>query len=358
MFSVIGAGPAGCIAAAACSKERDVVLYDPQNRVDRRIQCSGLISKSGLDRLGIPSKLALGGVRGARIYSPSGILLELDGGKDKAFVFDRRALDNYLLDEAIDAGAKYVNSSVKKSEAEKIISGSEKTILATGTNYSIHRTLGLDFPHEFLYGAQYEIKVECDPEYVEMYLNVPGFFSWIIPAGDLARVGLCTRTNPVPYLEKFVRKLEAEGRCSCGPVGERVYGIIPFYKPRLRTQYPGLILVGDAAGQVKASSGGGIVMGGIAAGYALSADYEKRWKKEIGRELFLHLLVRRFLDRLRDRSLDRLFLLLKENRAMIEKRGDMDRASFLLSGFAANPRFMAKFLLQAPWYLADAFLRS
>lgn len=77
------------------------------------------------------------------------------------------------------------------------------------------------------------------------------------------------------------------------------------------------------------------------------------WKGAIGREMLLHLMVRRFLDRLPDRSLERLFLLLAENRDVIEKRGDMDNASSLLAGFAGNPAFMFKFLFQAPRYLLD-----
>lgn len=268
MISVIGAGPAGCIAAANCSKEHDVALYDPQKSDSRRVQCSGLVSRSGLGRLGIPKGIALCSVRGARIYSPSGSLLEVDGGKDKAYVFDRRVLDSHLLNEAISAGAEYVNKEVKKPDAEILRKGSDKLIIATGTNYNLHRFLGLDTPRQFLYGAQCEIKLECDPDYVEMYLNVPGFFSWIIPAGDRARVGLCARSNPAPYLDRFVKDLEARRRVVDGRVRERTYGVIPLYRPGLKTQYPGVILVGDAAGHVKATSGGGIVMGGIAAKFS------------------------------------------------------------------------------------------
>jgi len=355
MISVIGAGPAGSMAAMRCSKEHDTFLYEAQKKEQRRVQCAGLISRSGFERLGItPSKdYVLNSVRGARIYSPKGSLLEVDGGRDKAYVVDRKEFDNHLMGKAIDAGAILVNDAVGRQDIEEIRRKSEKLVIASGTNYNIHRILGLQRPHEFLNGAQYELKIQCDADYVEMYLNVPGFFSWIIPAGDYARVGLCTKANPVPHLDSFVKRLAAEGRIKDARILKKNFGMIPLYDHRMRAQYPGIVLVGDAAGQVKATSGGGIVMGGLAAKHVCAEDYEKRWRSDIGRELRLHVMVRRFLNRLSDKNLDKLIKLLSENREIIEQKGDMDMASNLLAGLLKNPRFMAGLLFAAPGYIWD-----
>ncbi|MEA3255130.1 MAG: NAD(P)/FAD-dependent oxidoreductase [Candidatus Altiarchaeota archaeon] len=355
MISVIGAGPIGSVAAEYCSKRYDTVLFE--SRMDRRIQCAGLVSKSGLDKLEIkvsPSSPFLqNSVRGARIFSPSGIKLEVDGGRDKAFVVDRPGFDDYLRDKAVDSGAKFINENVDGKNIDEVIKKSEKLVIATGTNYKLHKVLNLEMPHEFLTGAQYEMRIDCDNDFVELYFNVPGFFSWIIPVEGYARVGLCTRGNPVPYLDGFIKKLRADGRVLNEKILNKNFGIIPIYDPKIRTQYEKIAVVGDAASQVKATTGGGVVMGCTAAKFVCERDYEKQWRSEIGKELHLHLLIRRFLDKLSDKNLDNFFTLLNENREVIEREGDMDEASKLLYAFLKKPRFMAKFLLQTPCYIND-----
>ena len=359
MISVVGGGPAGCIAAKYCAREHDTVLFEPQKRDERRVQCSGLLSSSGLKRLGIDPSSASSkafiqnSVRGAKVYSPRGSLLMIDGGIDKANVTDRPAFDNHLLDEALNAGVVFKNETVNKKNIGDIRSRSEKIILATGTNYNLHKNLNINAPCEFLYGAQYEMKIDCDSEYVEMYLNVPGFFSWIIPVDDYARVGLCSLDNPVPHMDDFIKKLQKGKRIKDPQIRVKNYGIIPIYNPRLRTEYPKVSLAGDAAGHVKATTGGGVILGGLAARNASSEGYEKLWRKEIGKELYLHLLVRRFLNNLSEKNTDKLIRLLAENKDLIEKKGDMDMASHLLKGFIGRPAFMAKFILQAPAHLLD-----
>jgi flavin-dependent dehydrogenase len=359
MISVVGGGPAGCIAAKYCARENDTVLFEPQKRDERRVQCSGLLSKSGLQRLGIDptsgsSKTFIqNSVRGAKVYSPRGSLLTVDGGKDKAYVTNRCFFDNHLLDEALNAGVIFKNETVDKKNIGDIRSRSERLVLATGTNYNLHKNLNINAPCEFLYGAQYEMKIECDPEYVEMYLNVPGFFSWIIPVDDYVRVGLCSLDNPVPHMDDFIRKLDKAKRVKDHHIRAKNYGIIPMYNPCLRTEYPKVSLAGDAAGHVKATTGGGVILGGLAARNAASEGYEKIWRKEIGKELYLHLRVRRFLNNLSEKNTDKLIRLLAENKDLIEKNGDMDMASHLLKGFIGRPAFMAKFILQVPAHLLD-----
>lgn len=347
-ISVIGAGPVGSIAAISCSKSDDVEIYEEHE--EQPVQCSGLISKSGLERLGISAeKIAKNRIRGARFFSPSGRVLEIDGRQTKAYVFDRREFDSFLLNIAIDSGVNFINKRIDDIHELK----SDRVILATGTNYQLHRKLNLDMPKEFLIGAQYEMKVECDKDFVELHFNVPEFFSWIIPVEDYARIGVCAGTNPIPYLDKFVMELENKGRILNKNILNKNFGIIPIYNPKLKTDYGRLITVGDAAGHVKATTGGGVIMGGMAAKFSYEKNYEAKWRSEIGRELYLHLLIRRFLDKLSDKNLDRLFSILADYRGIIEKNGDMDIASKSVFTLAKNPKFLARLLLEAPCLLAD-----
>lgn len=347
-ISIIGGGPAGCIAAMSCSKFDDVEIYEEHKK--QPVQCSGLISKSGLERLGISAgKIAKNRIRGARLVSPSGRMVEIDGGQAKAYVFNRDEFDSFLLNLAIDSGANFIDRRVE--DIAKL--ESNRVILATGTNYNVQRKLNLDIPKEFLIGAQYEMKVRCDKDFVELHFNVPGFFSWIIPVEDYARVGVCARTNPVPCLDRFLKELDSDGRISGKEILNKNFGIIPIYNPRLKTDYGKLIMVGDAAGHVKATTGGGVVMGGIAAKFSYETDYERKWKSEIGKELYLHLITRRFLDRLSNKNLDRLFSILADYKAVIEKKGDMDIASRSIIGLVKNPKFIARLLLEMPHLIID-----
>ncbi len=352
--AVVGNGPAGCMSAEHAAA--DTVLIGGGQR---RVQCAGLISKSGFERLGVKANgFVLNEVRGAKLISPSGVVAEVDAGQTKAYAVNRMAFDNHLLHRAVDSGVTYVddwvqslNGSIELRYGGALKAG--RTVLATGTDYTLHRQLTLDHPREFLIGGQYEMNVDCDPDMVELHFTVPDFFAWVIPLGDRARVGLCVKSNPRPHLNSFVKQLKSDGRIKSDRVYSESFGVIPVHDPGLKTQYDGVVTVGDAAGQVKASTGGGIVFGGVSAEHVLHPDYEHAWRREIGWELRLHLMIHRFLARLSDKGKDRLFTAVREGGGSLERKGDMDYASKTLSALVTNPSFMAKSLMNLPWLLAD-----
>ncbi|MFH1055255.1 MAG: NAD(P)/FAD-dependent oxidoreductase [Candidatus Altiarchaeota archaeon] len=353
---VVGNGPAGCVTAEKNSADNDIAVVGLK---DRRVECAGLISKSGMERIGVkPGEFILNTLRGARIFSPGGVKIEVDGGSPKAYAVDRLAFDNHLLNRAVGAGATYVDDVVSSiNGGVKLRSGTvveaDRIVLATGTDYTLQKKAGMDYPREFLFGGQYEMKVECDQEFVELYFTVPDFFAWVIPLGDRARVGLCVKSNPRPYLNSFVKKLSSDGRLKSDKVLAESFGIIPIHRPSMRTQYKNIVAVGDAAAQVKVSTGGGIIFGAVAAEYACSPDYERLWRREIGFDLKLHLMIHRLLARLPPKGKDRLFRIIKENHNSLERSGDMDYAAKTLSGLAASPRFLTHLLTNAPWLVRD-----
>jgi len=351
--SIIGAGPIGCISALYGIEEHDISIYE--GRRERRMQCSGLISKDGLLSLGIPIKKSViqNRIRGAKLFSPSGMVVEIDGRTTKAYVIDRVGFDNYLIDKILGFDVDIIEKQVRLKDIADFRGHSDMVVLATGTNYSLHRSLGLDMPKEFLFGAQYEMMIECDSEFVELHFNIPDFFSWIIPVDEYARVGVCLKTNPLPYLHKFIEGLGNEGRIHNYSIRDEHYGLIPIHNPSMRTKYGDLLLVGDAAGHVKASTGGGIVMGGKAARHIYSEDYEREWRKHIGNELRLHLMIHRFLSRLSDKNKDRLFSIINEHKYIIEEKGDMDSAYKSLSALFRNPTLIAKFISSLPAFIYD-----
>jgi len=354
--SIIGAGPVGCMAARYGVEEHDVTLYEALSK--RRMQCSGLISKDGLLSLGIHMKKSLiqNRVKGARFYSPCGESFMVDGGETKAYVLDRVEFDDYLLDKIIGWDVDVVEKRVKAGDVRELVGYNDRVVLATGTNYGLHRSLNLDMPDEFLYGAQYEIRVDCDPDFVELHFNNPDFFSWIIPVDEYARVGLCARENPTPHLHKFIKKLGENGRVKSYDIRDEHYGVIPLHKPSMRTAYDKVILVGDAAGQVKASTGGGVVMGGRAARHLYKSDYDWEWRRQIGNELKTHLMIYRFISQLSDKNRDRMFSILSEHKNLLEDKGDMDSAIKSLTPLITNPRFVSKLVTSLPSFAYDILL--
>ncbi|MBD3262094.1 MAG: geranylgeranyl reductase family protein [Candidatus Altiarchaeales archaeon] len=358
--AVVGAGPSGSLCAASCANKMDTLLL---GGYDERMRCAGLISLPGLKEIGCDFKdIAINRVRGAKIISPGEVTVEVDGKTERAWVVDRVELDKRIYEKAQDAGAHTDPGWCESIKNGGLICAggrsftSRKVVLACGTNYSLQHKLGFDVPKRFLLGAQYEVKVECDPDFVELHFNVPGFFTWIIPLGDgRARVGLATYAQPKKHLNLFLNKLKRGARLTSEKVYSENYGVIPLFDPNLRIQYGDVCLVGDAAAQVKATSGGGVVYGCRAAQHASKPDYEEIFKSNFSGELRLHLMIHDFLNRLSDNRMDEFFRLINSHKHVLECEGDMDSAEKTLYALIKKPSFLMGFLAKSPKLFLDFF---
>jgi flavin-dependent dehydrogenase len=204
---------------------------------------------------------------------------------------------------------------------------SKSVVIASGFAPGLLRRLGLGTFRDYTIGAQAEVKTAGTDE-VEVYFGdiAPGFFAWLVPTSPTtARAGLLSRTRPGLYLRKWLEHLESQGRIALEDVRIN-YGAIPL-RPLSRTYGERMLVVGDAAGQVKPTSGGGIYYGLLCADIAadtlhqaLSDDdlstkrlsrYEKAWRKKLGRELKTGYWARKLYERLSHRQIDRLFQIVK-----------------------------------------------
>jgi len=75
--------------------------------------------------------------------------------------------------------------------------------------------------------------------------------------------------------------------------------------------------VGDASTQVKATTGGGIIQGLLAAAalnksITTNKNYNKQWKKAIGKELYLHHKARKVMDKFKDKDWNKLIDIMSE----------------------------------------------
>ena len=173
----------------------------------------------------------------------------------------------------------------------------------------------------------------------------PDFFAWIIPKTDgTAKVGLATSIgNPQLFLEKFMEKHPvAHQKLKKSKITKMAVHPIPLAGPIAKTYSDGFLAVGDAASQVKATTGGGVVFGmtcaKIAAEVACEAvqsgdfskeflsSYETQWKKAVDFELKVMLQLRRMLNSLSDSKTDNLIGLCNRLGVdkILEKVGDVD----------------------------------
>jgi len=357
---IIGAGPSGLIAAREAARRGvDVLVVEEDSEIGVPCHCAGLLSLRGLKRLNISAdgSYVQNKVRGAFFHSPSGLSFKVEKQSPVACVVDRSSFDKYLASQATRIGAEIrLNSRVQEIQLENgcVAARSKKRVFkasividAEGASSRIVRAAGLKStnPSHFLPGFQLDLYgVDVDPNYVEVHVGsrvAPGFFAWVIPlSSNSARVGLgCRKANPKELLQRFIeRRFKGEEY----EILTSRSGTIITSGPIEKTFSNRLLIVGDAAGQVKPTTGGGVILGGLCGAIAgkVAAEavnlgrfdedflrlYEESWRKSLGREFKYMILARRILNALSDRMIDKGFeLIIKEGlQEVISREGDMD----------------------------------
>jgi flavin-dependent dehydrogenase len=234
-------------------------------------------------------------------------------------------------------------------------------------NSPIPRQQGLaPFSHRVI-GAQTEVKASIGD--IEVYLDnelAPGGFAWLAPtSGESALAGLVTRPNAIRHLRTFLERLQRDGRiASISSVGQKAIPV----GMRRRTVNGRFAIVGEAAGQTKATTFGGIYTGLLCADLlvdtilAASAGnsppepvlktYDRTWRQKIGGELARGYRLRRFYDSLDNRSIDRIFKIVESNGLIqrVLKRSDysFDWHSGLLTRVLSNPGQVPSLLFHGP----------
>ncbi|PMQ01024.1 MAG: FAD-dependent oxidoreductase [Dictyoglomus sp. NZ13-RE01] len=365
---IIGAGPIGNFAGyLAGKKSLKVVILEEHDKIGEPIHCLGKLSFHAFEEYPLPKNSILSPLKGAYIYSPIGKEVKLKKNKVDSYILDRTKFDNDIGEMAEKAGAKFLfgtkafgiehfngYSEIYFKEKGKINKLKAKIIIvAEGAKRQFLRSLGFPAkPH--LVGLQYEISgiYLKDNECVELYFGEKyskGFFAWISPLkGDLVKIGTAVLpgNNPKVYLENLILNLKE--RSSKFKILKEYGGIIPLYGPYEMYIYPNIIVLGDAGGFNKSTTGGGIYFGLKGAEIALNQaykylnngnikhlkEYEFLIKRAFGKELFFTGLIRRFLNKLNDKDLDEIWNIILENKEIIKKleeKGDTAYQTTLLS---------------------------
>jgi digeranylgeranylglycerophospholipid reductase len=342
---IVGAGPAGSyIAHKLASLGHNIAVFEEKSAPGLNVCCTGIISTECFQSLGLDTDVILNDVNSAKFFSPSGKCLRFQTEKVQAYVVNRLLLDKALASKAQSQGAQYFFSSQvidiipgkDNIQAETLCFGAREifsaraVVLANGFRPKLPRKLGLGKIKSFLIGAQAEIEVRNVDEF-EVYLGqeiAPGAFAWLVPtSANKAHVGLLATSHAKLYLRKFLDNLFSRGRITSREVeiGQKAIPIGTL----ARSYGDRVLVIGDAAGQVKPTTGGGIYFGHIgakiAAGVldqALNSDnltagqlshYQKQWKAKMGKELSRGYRARWAYTKLSDRQIEGIFNILNSD---------------------------------------------
>ena len=326
---VVGGSISGLLAAReAAASNLSVAVLEEDAEIGTPEHCGGLVSIGAIRNLGlVPDASAMENTRIARakILSPSGGF-EISAEKQKVIVLDRRAFDKQIAFQAQKLGAeirvKCAMRSFRNDGSVYTIKTSEGDLTcdyfidARGVASIIARNR-----EGVLQSAQYEVYAQwIERDTIEVAFDsrrYPGFFAWIIPiALGVGKVGVAGRgINAASALQSYI---DSKGKCS---IVRKVYAPIWVNGPMENFVSDKMMIVGDAAGQSKPTTAGGIYtcgMGGLLAGRAVADTikkkenrlldmYEKNWRALFGAEFEKMLIARKILERLDNKAIDELF---------------------------------------------------
>jgi len=346
---VIGAGPAGLQAARQlATRQFRVAVLEEHQVVGDPVHCTGVLAREAFDEFSLSTESILNELTTARFISPSGQDIVYRTRVVEAVVVDRALFDGRLADETVRAGAELirgarVNRITVAADGVTIHVVNQPTlharscVLACGGRYALHRQLGLDVPSLLLHTAQRELPAGT-PGDVEVHFGsevAPRGFAWVVPVQrggqSFARVGVMAEADAPTYFMRVVERIAERWGVELPLPGPPRLKILPLSRIS-RTYGDRFIAVGDAAGLVKPTTGGGIyyslVSASIGAGVLgtaldegdLSAtrlsEYEHRWRARLETELDTQLSFRLLAQRMPDEDIEGLFTLARTDGVM------------------------------------------
>jgi geranylgeranyl reductase family protein len=337
---VVGGGPAGLaasqrLAAAGCR----TLVCEEHDDIGCPVHCTGVLAEEAVEPLAVPADAVLNPLSTVRFVAPSGGSFAYTTATAEAVVIDRRAFDSAL-------GARAERAGVTVARGRRIIAvtvtdrgvrvtaqdgsrvDARVLLLASGANYRLHRALGLGLPSRFLQSAQVELPAARMSE-VEVHFGssiAPKGFAWAVPVqrpeGSFVRIGVMTERNAAACFAEILTRVRERWQVAVPDDLVPRRRMLPL--GALRHTYADRVLViGDAAGLVKPTTGGGIyysaLSGRLAAEVLLPllerdvlhrealSDYERQWRREFQTEFTAQQLLRAIAERMSDLDIDSLF---------------------------------------------------
>lgn len=364
--AVVGGGPSGLqTARLLAATGLQVGLFEEKEAIGSQVICTGIVGREIFREFEIPDDSVIGELRSMNIVGPSGRALLYEHPSAFASIVDRARFDRGLARSAGRSGVDIrtgiqVQSAVVSSQDVKLRLGEKGSqvagmisaavlVLATGIQNRLQKALGLGAPKTFLAGIQSEIELDGETG-PSVYIGrgiAPGAFGWAVPTGPgQIKVGLITDSEPGKHFRRLLAALRpnrpeamADKDIKIKPIAQ---GLVP------HTSAERVVVVGEAAGQVKTTTGGGIYYGLLGArvaadvitksfrsgAFAASAlvEYEHLWKAVLKREILVGYYVRKAFSVLDDARLEKLMDVARQDGIMplIRAKGHFDWQSGLI----------------------------
>jgi flavin-dependent dehydrogenase len=247
------------------------------------------------------SKAAINEIKSAKIVCGSQSI-EIKPKEETALLISRKEFDHLAAQRFEQEGGKLeLGRKVARDFAADCVIG------ADGPASLVAERFGFPKIRSYVASMQGDFAYECDDaRQTELYLSsrdFPGFFGWVIPKNESeAKIGLGVSLpghHPLAHYRRFLARLGVKAKPS-----HEFSAVIPTSvrrKTAMRAGSRSILLAGDAAGQVKATTGGGVFFGascGFLAG-SLAGEpekYEKEWRASYGIDLMMHRKMRTLLD--------------------------------------------------------------
>lgn len=310
---IVGAGPVGShLAQKMSEKNKDVLVIERSKEVGKPLACSGHVSPDIWDFVpkGSKQRLEQNQINGARFHTENGSKFPFYKNETVSYVIDRVELDKLKAEQAEKAGAEFhlgetVEEVIETEDSVTVKTDKDdyKAKMAAGcdgASSKVRDELNLPEPDHFYQGILCFSDEDDSQDFVDVFLEVPEFFGWRIPRGDSVEYGVAVPRGeePVKWLnkitDKYIDREDQKNICA---------GAIPI-KPAETVTSNRIFLVGDAAGQTKPFTGGGILYGMRCAGAAAKQidvekpdtlkNYENEWRNQIGTDIRLGGFIEKF----------------------------------------------------------------
>ncbi|MBI4145202.1 NAD(P)/FAD-dependent oxidoreductase [Candidatus Woesearchaeota archaeon] len=350
-ISIIGAGPAGSYAASLLAKQgHEVHVFEDHDEIGVPVQCTGIVTGALWDLIPKEPSIIRTELTSVKVHGPS----QHAEVRLHEYVLDRAGLDKHIAKLARQAGAKFHLGhrfiGFGKNTVKVRHNGKERefptdiTIGADGPNSEVAKAAGIWAQRQVWGGVQATIRGDYDPHRFEVFFNrdFDRFFAWVVPeSATIARIGIASQKKAREMFERITQRYPGKF------VGWQS-GPIPIYEKRIPVQNKErtVFLVGDAAGLVKATTGGGIITGMVSSRILADCivkkkDYAKALKP-LRKDLALHRLIRRMLNTFTDRDYDRMIRCLANPRlqAVLYNHHRDFPSKFLLKAILVEPRLL------------------
>ncbi|MBZ3935591.1 geranylgeranyl reductase family protein [Methanimicrococcus blatticola] len=350
---VVGAGPAGSIAAkTAAEKGCSVLLIEKRQEIGVPIRCAEGTSKTELMKfIDIDPSFTCNELHKAEVHAPGStsfsITTKMSGIDGEAgIILDRKIFDRHLANLAAAAGANVytktpaTNLIMRDGKVEGVVlnhlgeerkTRSKIVIGADGVESKIARMAGIDTAlnlKEIESGAQFLVYDETiDQTKCDIFIGneiAPGGYIWIFPKGNhTANIGIGilgnknNGKNAIQYLEKFIA-----GKFPNAQILGTAFGGVPASGGLKRMTADGLMLAGDAARQTDPITGAGIryamyagKMAGRTAAEAIAAGdysnhflqkYQNEWDKTLGKTIRRNYKIKEAYNTWADEDMNRI----------------------------------------------------